>query len=214
MRFRQIALLHRFNSPSVVLLNITALANPFRAQRRKSLLHITVKIRIAPWAACVVHAHRLVYFDFSIHGFSRSECYLAKRHTNCAMNFTANVNLARFRKVVAAAVDRGFCGFVWAGVNAPGYSSAVILLIHEKPCVKTRMAENPSPAPDPRSLRRHYPHQVQGVSSLSPDSQPLRLPRIVELRIKPDPAKSTEHMVRASARTGRIRECDAGSQTV
>jgi hypothetical protein len=42
----------------------------------------------------------------------------------------------------------------------------------------------------------------------------LRLPRIVELRIKPDPAKSTGHMVRALARTGRIRECDAGSQTV
>jgi hypothetical protein len=27
------------------------------------------------------------------------------------------------------------------------------------------------------SLRRHYPHQVQGVSSITPDSQPLRLPR-------------------------------------
>ncbi len=26
------------------------------------------------------------------------------------------------------------------------------------------------------SLRRYYPHQVQGVSSITPDSQPLRLP--------------------------------------
>jgi len=30
-----------------------------------------------------------------------------------------------------------------------------------------RMAEIASPASDPRSLRRHYPHQVQGVSQLS-----------------------------------------------
>ena len=28
------------------------------------------------------------------------------------------------------------------------------------------MAENVSPASDPRSLRRHYPHQVQGVVQL------------------------------------------------
>src|SRR5438094_4291658 len=42
------------------------------------------------------------------------------------------------------------------------------------------MADITSPASDPRSLRRHYPHQVQGVSTpavAGPDSQPLRLPR-------------------------------------
>jgi hypothetical protein len=33
-------------------------------------------------------------------------------------------------------------------------------------------------------------------------SQPLRLPRIVELRIRPDPAKSTQHKVRTPARQG------------
>jgi hypothetical protein len=31
---------------------------------------------------------------------------------------------------------------------------------------KNRMAEIASPASDPRSLRRHYPHQVQGVVQL------------------------------------------------
>src|SRR5215475_12779261 len=49
--------------------------------------------------------------------------------------------------------------------------------IDEKPCAVAHTAESISPAPDPRSLRRHYPHQVQGVSSITPDSQPLRLPR-------------------------------------
>ena len=33
----------------------------------------------------------------------------------------------------------------------------------KKPCAENRMAEIASPASDPRSLRRHYPHQVQGV---------------------------------------------------
>jgi hypothetical protein len=35
-------------------------------------------------------------------------------------------------------------------------------------------------------------------------SQPLRLPRIVELRIRPDPAKSTQHVVRTSGDRGEF----------
>ena len=46
--------------------NVAALANPFCAQGRKSLCHIAVKIRITPWAARVVHAHRLIDFDFTV----------------------------------------------------------------------------------------------------------------------------------------------------
>ncbi len=63
------------------------------------------------------------------------------------------------------------------------------------------MAEIASPASDPRSLRRHYPHQVQGVSSFSPDSQPRGSPALLfELRIKPGSAKSTQHLLRTSPR--------------
>ena len=40
------------------------------------------------------------------------------------------------------------------------------------------MAHIASPASDPRSLRRHYPHQVQGVSGFSPDSQPSGSPAL------------------------------------
>src|SRR5436190_5373155 len=58
-------------------------------------------------------------------------------------------------------------------------------IINKKPCAIARMAEITNPASDPRSLRRHYPHQVQGVSTpavAGPDSQPLRLPRTLLLR--------------------------------
>ena len=48
--------------------------------------------------------------------------------------------------------------------------------------------------------------RIRFKGSSSWTSQPLRLPRSIELRIRPDPAKSTEHMVRASARTRRIRD--------
>ena len=52
------------------------------------------------------------------------------------------------------------------------------------------MAEIASPARTPRSLRRHYPHQVQGVSGKIPDSQPRGSPAFICLRIEPARRKS------------------------
>ena len=47
-------------------------------------------------------------------------------------------------------------------------SVSILMILSEikKPCAENRMAEIASPASDPRSLRRHYPHQVQGVVQL------------------------------------------------
>jgi len=53
------------------------------------------------------------------------------------------------------------------------------------------IAENAGPARTPRSLRRHYPHQVQGVSGKLPDSQPRGSPAFICFRIEPRAAKST-----------------------
>ncbi len=39
----------------------------------------------------------------------------------------------------------------------------IVLRTKKSHARKNRMAEIVSPASDPRSLRRHYPHQVQGV---------------------------------------------------
>src|SRR5207247_10820268 len=47
-----------------------------------------------------------------------------------------------------------------------------------------------SPLRPPRSLRRHYPHQVQGVSGKLPDSQPRGSPAFICFRIGPARRKS------------------------
>src|SRR5262245_26825865 len=184
MRLRQIAIVNRLNSPSVVLFDVAAIANPFRAQGRKSLLHITVKIHIAPWAACVVHAHRVVDFDFTVHGLSRCERDFPERNANVGMKLPRNVSLLRIWKLaVALAHEKIELGkqekrnsFSWV----PGF--LIVLLTTKKPCAKNRMAENPSPASDPRSLRRHYPHQVQGVVQL--DLSAMAAPPQSELTLR------------------------------
>ena len=71
--------------PPVDFFDVAAIANPFRAQRRKSLCHIAVKIRITPWAARVVNPHRLVDLDFTVHRLSRRERDLAERNTDVGM---------------------------------------------------------------------------------------------------------------------------------
>src|SRR5215211_3796358 len=54
---------------------------------------------------------------------------------------------------------------------------------------KNRMTEIVSPASDPRSLRRHYPHQVQGVVQL--DLSAIAAPPHLLIRIRPAFTKST-----------------------
>src|ERR1019366_2970025 len=39
------------------LVHISTTENPFTTQRRKSLVHIAMKVRIAPRSAGVIHAH-------------------------------------------------------------------------------------------------------------------------------------------------------------
>src|SRR6516165_10469354 len=188
MRFRQIAIVDGLNSPSVVLFHIPAVANPFRAQQRKSLRHITAKIRIAPWAACVVHAHRLVDFDFAVHGLSRCERDFPERNANVGMKLPRNVNLFGVRKLtVTLAHNRtDESGSQDSMKNRTkitlGFLVSRLSLIQTKPCAKNRMAENPTPASDPRSLRRHYPHQVQGVVQL--DLSAMAAPPQSELTLR------------------------------
>ena len=54
---------------------------------------------------------------------------------------------------------------------------------------------------DPRSLRRHYPHQVQGV--VQPDLSAIAAPPLCESRIRPELAKSTHRNCRASVSDAR-----------
>ena len=74
----EIAVIDRLNFAPVDFFHITAGGNPSRSQRREALGDVAAKIRIAPGTARIVHAHRLVQFEFAIHGFRRRERYLAK----------------------------------------------------------------------------------------------------------------------------------------
>jgi len=53
---------------------------------------------------------------------------------------------------------------------------SILLILSEtkKACAENRMADIANPASDPRSLRRHYPHQVQGV--VQPDLSAIAAP--------------------------------------
>jgi hypothetical protein len=86
------------------------------------------------------------------------------------MNFASNVNLSRVWKLAVTVAHkkvelgkqekRNF----FSSFSVPGFLT--VLLTTKKPCAENRMAEIAIPASDPRSLRRHYPHQVQGVVQL------------------------------------------------
>src|SRR5260370_31569500 len=95
MLLREKTIINRLNLSSIDFFHIPALANPFGAQRRKSLRDIAVKIGIAPGAAPVVHAHGIVYFDMTIHRLRRRDGYLPKRNSNAAMQFAGPVNCLR-----------------------------------------------------------------------------------------------------------------------
>src|SRR5207253_10969591 len=105
MLLREKTVINRLNSSSIDFFHITALANPFGAQQRKSLRDIAVKIGIAPRAARVVHAHGLVpkdygrgaraILDMTIHRLRRRKGYLPKRNANVRMQFARDVNFLR-----------------------------------------------------------------------------------------------------------------------
>ena len=85
--------------------NIAAIADPFRAQRRKSLRNIAVKIGIAPRAARVVNADRLVVknygrgaratLDLAVHRLRRRERDFAEWNPNVGMQLAGDVNFLR-----------------------------------------------------------------------------------------------------------------------
>src|SRR6476660_3427102 len=87
--------INRLNFSSIDFFYITALANPFCAQRRKSLRHVAVKIRITPWPARVVHAHGFVHFNLARHRLCRGERDFTERNTDLGVQPPRNVSLLR-----------------------------------------------------------------------------------------------------------------------
>src|SRR5881396_2111835 len=79
---RQIAIINWPNDSSFDFVHISALQDPIAAQGRKPLYWIKRHAWVAPWAARVVHAYRLIDFDFTVYGLGRCKRYLAKWYTN------------------------------------------------------------------------------------------------------------------------------------
>ena len=74
---------------------IAAVANPFRAQRRQTFGDIDMLIGVAPRAAGVVNADRLVHFDLAAHRFRRGERDFAEGNAQIAMQLAFEVDLPR-----------------------------------------------------------------------------------------------------------------------
>src|SRR5262245_54158126 len=122
MRNREVSIVDGLNSPSLILLYIAALANPFCAQWRKALRHVAMKFRIAPWAARVVHEYRLIDFDFAVHGLSRCERDFPEGNANVGVNPSRNVNLLRIWKLAVTLAHKKIeLGEQEKGISFPGF---------------------------------------------------------------------------------------------
>jgi hypothetical protein len=90
--FGKIAVVLRADGTAVNFFDVVASANPFVAQRGQTLFDVSVKLRIAPRAARVVDAHRLVRLESTVEVFGRREADLAHRHAQSGMEATFQVN--------------------------------------------------------------------------------------------------------------------------
>src|SRR5262249_5661104 len=122
MRFRQPAIIYRLTFSSFVFFHIAAVANPFRAHRRQALFDIPMKIWVAPQAACIVNAHRLVHFNFTVHRFCWREGDLAEGHTDFAIQLYLYVNLLRIWKLTVTIAHKKIeLGEQEKGISFPGF---------------------------------------------------------------------------------------------
>src|SRR6266446_8060382 len=98
MRSGKVAIINRPNFAAGVFPDFPSPADPFRAQRRQTLFDVAMKIRIAPRAAGVVNAHRLVDFDLAANRFRWGERYLPKRNSDVFVQRARDINLLRVRQ--------------------------------------------------------------------------------------------------------------------
>src|SRR5438552_13697965 len=66
---REVAVVFRLHVAAFVFGDVVALQNPIATQRGDSIFDIAIKTGIAPHAARVVHAYRLIYLDFAVKTF-------------------------------------------------------------------------------------------------------------------------------------------------
>src|ERR1044071_3499913 len=183
MKLGYVGVIARRYDLSADFFNVSTCANPFCTHGRKSLCHVSRKVRITPWPARVVYTHRLIDFDITVHRLSWCQGDFAERNANTGMQLARNVNPSRmwqrlFDRIfgvvcthtlqgrrstceISIIGKRGACPAT--GPYSPTHSYRSVSIRRSTATRGNRIAEITSPASDPRSLRRHYPHQVQGV---------------------------------------------------
>jgi hypothetical protein len=118
---RKVSIINWPNDSAFVFFHISALQDPIAARGRKPVYWIKSHAWIAPRAAGIVNAHRLVHFDLAIHRFRRRQRDFPERNANVYMQFPRNVNLFGIWKLVVPTCRdaRGFCRSVSiTGVNS------------------------------------------------------------------------------------------------
>src|SRR5437763_9975985 len=93
----QITIIDRRAGATVDLFDITAVADPFCARRRKALRDVAMKRRITPGTARVVNANRFVHLDFAADRFRWRERDLAEGNPDVGMQLTGDVDLSGVR---------------------------------------------------------------------------------------------------------------------
>ena len=102
MRFRQKAIVLRCFAAARVLLHVGACPNPLSAQRRQSLLHASLKLRVAPRPRGVVHKNRRVLLYRTIWQAGGCQRNLAHRDAHTGMELPLQIDPPRIRKRISA----------------------------------------------------------------------------------------------------------------
>src|SRR5262245_33095792 len=136
----EIAVILRADGSAFNLFDISALANPLRAQGGQALLDVALKIGISPWTAGVVDAHWLVRLERAIERLGRSKSDFAKRDAQISVLFSCDVNLLGVRQLAR----RFFFSDAIVVGGCAGRPSAIfwvaVFLIHKKGHARKRMA--------------------------------------------------------------------------
>src|ERR1051326_6318092 len=83
-------------------LDISASYDPFLPQRRQTLLHLTMEIRVTPGPGAIINTDRGVGFCAAVERFSRAQLDLPKWHAHIQMQFSGDENFSGTRQRLSA----------------------------------------------------------------------------------------------------------------
>src|SRR3984893_14134211 len=104
MRNGEVSIVDGLNFYTFYSSALAAFQNPIPPQGRQALNWVERHAWIAPGAAGVVNADRLVHFDFAGHRLGWREADFTERHAKIGMQFPGDVNLFAVRERLVASL--------------------------------------------------------------------------------------------------------------